>query len=65
MLENNVYYIPQKVIRIHNIAHYQEHNFPVKLYKPSCNEEILHFASKCLEIKKMQNTLLEESCIHI
>lgn len=65
MLEKNVYYITQKVIKIHKIAHHQEHSLPAKRHKPSCSEEILHYASKCLEIKKMQNMLSEESIMDI
>jgi hypothetical protein len=61
MLEKNVYFIPEKVIKIHSMVQQHKHNLPTKQHNSTCNEQIIYYASRCLEVKKIQN-LLSQTC---
>jgi hypothetical protein len=64
MLEKKVYVIPEKVIKIHGVVK-QKDSLKDNYHKPLWKGEIFYYASRCLEIKKMQNLLLEQSLTDI
>jgi hypothetical protein len=61
MLQKNVYFIPEKVIKIHSMVQQHKNNQPAKQHGITFNEEIIYYTSRCLEIKKIQKLLSQTS----
>jgi hypothetical protein len=61
MLKQIEDFTPEKIIKIHRMLREHELYTAIKEHRPTGNEEIMYYVSKCLEVKRRERLLLQWS----
>jgi hypothetical protein len=63
MVKHNVYFVPEKVIKIHKMAHEQKSTLTFTRHSPTSIEDLIYFTSRCLELNRRLREILKEEFI--
>lgn len=60
MLKESKDFAPEKIIKLYRMLRHYKLYTSVQQYRPSTIEEITYFVSRCLEVKRKENLLLQK-----